>query len=141
MSEQNRKQKVAQTNINRTESWVMLVTSLLDLFSLRLVLAREPLPLQISFIFQYQCSRKNHLWVFTIVFFVLGQPRRVSKVDFHCCLTRDLPYIASILFTDGKLQLKCTISEKTPAGSQAIVKKKIICCCCCCRCSRSYFAM
>ena len=44
------------------------------------------MPLQISFIFQYQCSRKIHLWVFTVVFFVLGPPRRVSKVDFHCCV-------------------------------------------------------
>ena len=40
---------------------------------------------------------KIHLWFFTVVFFVLGQPRRVSNVDFHCCLTRDLPYIASIV--------------------------------------------
>ena len=40
---------------------------------------------------------KIHLWFFTVVFFVLGQPRRVSNVDFHCCFTLDLPYIASIV--------------------------------------------
>ena len=91
--------------------------------------------------FSVPMFQKKSFMGFYCSFLCLG-PTSKSFLDFHCCLTCDLPYIASILFTDGKLQLKCTLSEKTPAGSQAIVKKKIICCCCCCcRCSRSYFAM
>ena len=55
---------------------------------------------------------KIHLWFFTVVFFVLGQPRRVSNVDFHCCFTLDLPYIASIVIYWRKVTVEMRLKWK-----------------------------
>ena len=105
-----------------------LATTLLDFLSLRVVLARDLLPLQISFIFHFQCSRKSHLWVLDVVFIVMGPPHeKLLRVDcdwFKFYLYAR-PSINCLNFIYGaKLHLKSILSKNTPIESQAISDKE-----------------